>query len=123
MTRFLDDILRQPAALASTVRFLGDGARRQLDAAVAALRRADHVYLTGIGSSYHAVIGAAPFFHEASWSVGVQDASEMLHFGSFPPNSAVVLVSRSGQSVEVLQLLAEGVRLILWSFDRHLREK
>ena len=37
MTRFLDDILRQPAALASTVRFLGDGARRQLDAAVAAL--------------------------------------------------------------------------------------
>jgi glutamine---fructose-6-phosphate transaminase (isomerizing) len=108
MTYFLQDILRQPSVLASTVKFLGGAGSRQLEAAAATLRRADHLYLTGIGSSYCAAIGAAPFFYQASFPVYLQDAAELLHFGAFPDRSAAIVISRSGQSVEIINLLAKA---------------
>src|SRR5229473_993165 len=53
-THFLGDILRQPSELQRTLDHLSGPGRRALDAAVAAVRSARHVYLTGIGSSWHA---------------------------------------------------------------------
>jgi glutamine---fructose-6-phosphate transaminase (isomerizing) len=108
MTHFLNDILRQPSVLASTVAFLGGAGHRQLKAAAAMLQSADHIYLTGIGSSYCAALGAAPFFNQASYPVCLQDAAELLHFGAFPDRSAIVVISRSGQSVEIVNLLAKA---------------
>lgn len=108
MTHFLDDILRQPSTLASTIEFLGGAGRRQLEAAAAVLRRSRHIYLTGIGSSYHAALGAAVLFHQASCPVYLLDAAELVHFAEFPADSAIVVVSRSGQSAEILNLLAKA---------------
>jgi glutamine---fructose-6-phosphate transaminase (isomerizing) len=108
MTHFLNDILRQPSVLASTVRFLGGAGRRQLKSAAAVLQSTDHIYLTGIGSSYCAALGVAPFFYQASYPVCLQDAAELLHFGAFPDRSAMVVISRSGQSVEIVNLLAKA---------------
>jgi glutamine---fructose-6-phosphate transaminase (isomerizing) len=108
MTHFLHDILRQPSVLASTVKFLGGAGSRQLEAAAATLRRVDHIYLTGIGSSYCAALGVAPFFYQASYPVYLQDAAELLHFGAFPDRSAIVVISRSGQSIEIINLLAKA---------------
>jgi glutamine---fructose-6-phosphate transaminase (isomerizing) len=108
MTHFLDDILRQPSALASTVKFLGAAGNRQLKDAAALLQNTDHIYLTGIGSSYCAALAAAPFFSEAAYPVFLQDAAELLHFAAFAARSAVVVISRSGQSVEIVNLLAKA---------------
>jgi glucosamine--fructose-6-phosphate aminotransferase (isomerizing) len=108
MTHFLDDILRQPSALAAAVEFLGGAGRSQLTAAAGALRRRSHIYLTGIGSSYHAALGVASLFQERAAPVYLQDAAELLHFAEFPPESAIVVISRSGQSVEVVNLLAKA---------------
>ena len=38
----------------------------------------------------------------------LQDAAELLHFGAFPDRSAIVVISRSGQSVEIMILLANA---------------
>jgi glutamine---fructose-6-phosphate transaminase (isomerizing) len=108
MTHFLDDILRQPRALTSTLEFLGGAGLQQLRAAAAVLRRAGQIYLTGIGSSYHAALGAASYFHQASSPVYVLDAAELLHFAAFPPDSALVVISRSGQSVEIVNLVRKA---------------
>ena len=107
MTHFLNDILRQPSVLASTVNFLGGAGCRQLKAAAVMLHSTDHIYLTGIGSSYCAALAAALFFNQASYPVCLQDAAELLHFGALPDRSAIVVVSRSGQSVEIVNLLAK----------------
>lgn len=108
MTHFLNDVLRQPSALASTIEFLGGAGHNALDDAAAALRQASHIYLTGIGSSYHAAIAAAVTFHRGSRPVYLQDAAELSHFSSLPRGSAVIILSRSGESAEILKLLANA---------------
>lgn len=72
------------------------------------LQSADHIYVTGIGSSYCAALGAAAFFSRAAYPVFLQDAAELLHFGALPDRSAVIVISRSGQSVEIVNLLAKA---------------
>jgi glucosamine--fructose-6-phosphate aminotransferase (isomerizing) len=107
MTHFLRDILRQPNELQRTIDFLLGAGRPTLDAATTAIRSARHVYLTGIGSSWHAVLTAGPLFHLGARPVHMQDAAELLQFATFPPDSAMIVISRSGRSVEIVNLLAK----------------
>jgi glucosamine--fructose-6-phosphate aminotransferase (isomerizing) len=109
MTHFLNDILRQPNSLLSTVNYLAGAGQGQLESAAAAVRSSPHAYLTGIGSSYHAALGAASLFNQgARPPVHVQDASELLHFAAFVPDSVMIVISRSGQSAEVVGLLKKA---------------
>ena len=108
MTHFLQDILRQPAELRIALARLHGPHRLALAEAAAAIQRADHVYLTGIGSSWHAALNAAPLFHRAGCPVYVQDAAELVHFTKVPRNSAIVALSRSGRSIEIVQLLSKA---------------
>jgi glutamine---fructose-6-phosphate transaminase (isomerizing) len=107
MTHFLRDILRQPNELQRTIDFLTGVGRPTLDAATTAIRSARHVYLTGIGSSWHAALTAGPLFHLGAHPVYVQDAAELLQFATVPPDSSMIVISRSGRSVEIVNLLAK----------------
>jgi glutamine---fructose-6-phosphate transaminase (isomerizing) len=111
MTHFLDDILRQPQELQRTIAQLSTGAdgKHTLDAAITAIRGARHVYLTGIGSSWHAALNASTFFCADAQPVYLQDAAEMLNYSTIPADSVVIIISRSGRSVEIVQL-AEKAR-------------
>ena len=61
MTHFLKDILRQSEELRRTIGLLSQdgGGRPALEAATAAIRGARHIYLTGIGSSWHAALNVS----------------------------------------------------------------
>jgi glutamine---fructose-6-phosphate transaminase (isomerizing) len=107
MTHFLNDILRQPNTLKRTIDFLLGTGRPALDAATAAIRRARHVYLTGIGSSWHGALCAATMFNLGASPVYLYDAAELLEFAVFPTDSVVIVISRSGRSVEIVKLLAK----------------
>src|SRR6202165_1296572 len=109
MTQFLRDILRQPMELQRTIDFLLGAGQHTLDLAVAAIRGARHVYLTGIGSSWHAALNASTFFYANAQPVYLQDAAEMLNYSAIPAGSVVIIISRSGRSVEIVQL-AEKAR-------------
>src|SRR5262249_22855435 len=108
MTHFLQDILRQPAELRTSLDRLIGPDRAALREAASVLEHADHVYLTGIGSSWHAALNAAPLFHRAGCPVYVQDAAELVQFTKLPPHSAIVALSRSGRSIEIVQLLSKA---------------
>jgi len=106
-THFLKDILRQPEELRRTIEHLTGPAgagRRALDAATAAIRSARHVYLTGIGSSWHAALNVGAMFHQRAHPVYLMDADELLRFAAFPKDSAMIIISRSGKSTEIVQL-------------------
>src|SRR6266478_1635971 len=107
MTHFLRDILRQSNELQRTIDFLLGAGRPALDAATAAIRNARHVYLTGIGSSWHAALCAATMFNLGASPVYLYDAAELLEFAAFPTDSVVIVISRSGRSVEIIKLLAK----------------
>src|ERR1700758_3189705 len=102
MTHFLRDILRQPVELQHTIdHFASPEGKRALDAAVAAIRAARHVYLTGIGSSWHAALNVSEIFYSRARPVYMQDAAELLQYAAFPPGTVVIVISRSGRSVEI----------------------
>jgi glucosamine--fructose-6-phosphate aminotransferase (isomerizing) len=107
MTQFLRDILRQSKELQKTLEFLAGDGRANLGAAVSAVRGAQHVYLTGIGSSWHAAICAATLFNLGRQPVYLYDAAELLEFAAFPADAVVIVISRSGRSVEIVKLLAK----------------
>lgn len=108
MTHFLRDILRQPTELRNTIEFLCGTGRRRLDEATAAIRGARHVYLTGIGSSWHAALCAEPLFSLGGCPVYMRDAAELLQFATLPPNAVLIVISRSGRSIEIVNLLAKA---------------
>src|SRR5258708_7170919 len=107
MTQFLRDILRQPNDLKRTIDFLSGAGRPALDAATTAIRGARHVYLTGIGSSWHAALCAGTLFNLGASPVYLYDAAELLEFAEFPTDAVVLVISRSGRSVEIVKLLAK----------------
>jgi glucosamine--fructose-6-phosphate aminotransferase (isomerizing) len=104
MTELMKDILKQPDELIRTLTFtLGPG-RAALEKAANILNDAQHIYLTGIGSSWSAGFAISSLFHADGRPALLVDASELLHFVQLPRNSAVIVLSRSGRSVEVVNL-------------------
>lgn len=108
MTRFLQDILRQPDEMRGALKFLGGAGRARLEEAANAIRNARSTYLTGIGASWNAALSASTLFHLGARPVYLQDAAELLHFSRLPPGAVVVVISRSGRSIEVVKLLAKA---------------
>ena len=108
MTHFLKDILRQPEELERTIEYLCRPRLPALVAAVEAVRGARHVYLTGIGSSWHAALNVSILFHQHAHPVYLHDAAELLAFTAFPKESALIIISRSGKSTEIVQLAAKA---------------
>ena len=108
MTHFLRDILRQPTELRDTIDFLCGTGRRRLDEAAAAVRGVRHVYLTGIGSSWHAALSAEPLFSLGGRPLYMRDAAELVQFATFPPDAILIVISRSGRSVEIVNLLVKA---------------
>jgi glutamine---fructose-6-phosphate transaminase (isomerizing) len=105
MTKFLADILRQPGELIGSLHHLLGEERASIDKAASILNQANYIYLTGIGASWHAALAGASFFHRAGYPVGVIEASELLHFSNLAPGAAIIVISRSGRSVEIVNLL------------------
>src|ERR1700704_2260561 len=107
-THFLRDILRQPTELQRTLEHLSGAGRGTLDAAIAAVGSARHVYLSGIGSSWHAGLNVAALFQGAGRPVYLVDAAELVQFAAIPAGAVLIVISRSGRSVEVVELLGKG---------------
>ena len=108
MTHFLHDILRQPEELHRAIDYLRESGQRSLQAAAEAVKKARHVYLTGIGSSWHAALSVAPLFYLAARPVYMLDASELLQFSEFPPDAVLIAISRSGRSNEIVHLIEKA---------------
>lgn len=105
MTEFLKNVQGEPAELAKSLAYtLGPG-RDALDRAARRVREARNVVLAGIGASWHAAMGPLSLFDRAGRPAQLFDASEILHFAAIPPETALVLLSRSGKSIEVVDLL------------------
>ncbi|HUO24341.1 MAG TPA: SIS domain-containing protein [Candidatus Aquilonibacter sp.] len=108
MTRFLQDILRQPDELRRVLDHLQGPGHRTLEDAAQRIRSARHVYFTGIGSSWHVAMSVKPLFYLAARPVYLEDAAELWKFSAIPPEAVIVMISRSGRSVEIVNLLAKA---------------
>src|SRR5215831_2641299 len=105
---FLGEILEQPEALRRAARSLIEQVEALgLVAGSDVLSRP--VLLTGMGSSYHACLAAASMLGRGGVLAVTANAAELLHFRreALTEASLVVMISQSGQSVEVVRLAEE----------------
>lgn len=106
---YLQDVLDQPRALRDTLSALATTDLSPLHALVGKLASGElrRVVLTGMGSSYHALHPAYLRLVAQGLNVHRVETSELLHHAPalIAPESLLVVVSQSGQSVEIRQLL------------------
>jgi len=102
----LDNIRRQPENLSKVADYQLGAGRAALTAAADTLRQAEHIVFTGMGSSLFAGFAAAKVLCSHRIPALTLNAAELLH-GDYPAyrKATMVLVSRSGESVEVVRLL------------------
>jgi glucosamine--fructose-6-phosphate aminotransferase (isomerizing) len=100
--RLLEDIRDQPDSLRSVLRYQAGEGRAALEAAADAMKAAENLIVTGMGASLFA---AMPLAYE--WPrCRIIETSDLLHYRPEVCRGAtVVVVSRSGESVEAVKLL------------------
>lgn len=81
--------------------------RPALESAARRVAEAPVRLLAGMGSSFHGGFAIADLFDRAGVAVRNADAGELLHFAKLTAGSVVVALSRSGRSVEVVELAAK----------------
>lgn len=105
MTKLMENIQAQSGELLRALGHTLGAGRADLARAAGIVREARHVFVTGIGSSWHAGMAVQSIFQTAGRPVHLVDASELLHFTALPAGAAVIALSRSGTSVEIVKLL------------------
>ena len=106
MNSYQTDIMAQPVALQDTLEFLVSrkfSKKIKADLQSGRLRR---IVLTGMGSSYFALLPLYLRLLEKGMAVWLVETSEMIHANAFfTPDTLVIAASQSGASVEIVRLL------------------
>jgi len=107
MTKLLEDIIKQPVQLSQSMDYTFSDGWAEMDKAIKIIRSAKTIYISGIGASWNAGLAIQATFNEAGISTLLCDSSEFLHFTRLQQNSAVIFLSRSGKSIEVVNALSK----------------
>lgn len=105
MSRYLNDILNQPDQLLQSLQYSADKGGAAFKKAAGLIAGAKNIFITAIGASWSAGIAIQAAFNEAGVQAVLCDAADFLYFSRIPPESAVIFLSRSGRSVEIVQAL------------------
>jgi glutamine---fructose-6-phosphate transaminase (isomerizing) len=103
----VENILAQGASLGVVASHQFEKGRERLIKSAELIRSSKRIVLSGMGASLYACIPLQYFLASRGVAASVIDASELLHFhaSTLDQETAVVLVSRSGETVEVTKLL------------------
>jgi glucosamine--fructose-6-phosphate aminotransferase (isomerizing) len=107
-TRFLQDITRQPAEMQRTIDYLLGPGQDALRHASALIQSARDVIITGIGASWNAALGAGSLFDLGAHPTYMREAGELLYSMTIPRGAVIITISRTGRSIEIVQLLAKA---------------
>ncbi len=104
--RLHNDILAQPESLARVLQHQMVAGRDKLEESGQALRSGRRIVITGMGASMYAAIPLEYQLCALGLNAMVVESGELLHYRQRAcEGSVVVLVSRSGESVEISMLL------------------
>ncbi len=108
MTPLMEEILQQPGALSGVRKYYASpGAISLTVRKKLGISRSTTVVITGMGSSLHAAYPAQAYLTAMGYRALVWEAAELLHhhLKVLTPETLLVIVSQSGETVEVTRLL------------------
>jgi glucosamine--fructose-6-phosphate aminotransferase (isomerizing) len=106
-TPLFENILAQPEALLSALERQSAEGLSSLAGSAAVLKQSSKIILTGMGASLFACGPLRYLLSRGGASVSAIETAELLYFltNTFDASTSIVLVSRSGESIEVIKLL------------------
>ena len=106
-TSYLNDLLDQPSALQATLDSLSHTSHLTTFSRWLRSGKYRRVILTGMGSSYHGLYPLQLRLFVLPLGIIRLETAELIHYAPdlITPENLIVVVSQSGQSVEVVQLL------------------
>ena len=104
MTKLFEDILHQPGELMKIFDTVVSNNNDKLHRAARLVGASKSIYVIGMGSSLHAGMAVVSFLNAYGRPAILLDASELLMSQWLPDDAAVILLSRSGQSKDVVDL-------------------
>lgn len=107
MDLFLEEMFGQPSAIRNTVASYLD-VRSEIENLSERLGRGEfkRIVMTGMGNSYYAVIPSWIKLNKAGFNIQIAETSELLYYMlDILKDSIVIVISRSGETVEVVKLL------------------
>lgn len=107
MSLFLEEMFNQPKAIRSTVASYLE-VRGEVESLVEGVNRREfkRIVMTGMGNSYYALLPSWFKLNKAGLNIQIIETSELLHYMvDILKGSAIVIASRSGETVEVVRLL------------------
>jgi glutamine---fructose-6-phosphate transaminase (isomerizing) len=104
MTRLFEDIVREPRELINVFNATLSNGRDALNRAGRLVSSSRSIYVVGMGASWHAGMAPVSFFHARGIPAVLFDAGELL-ISNLAEDSTVILLSRSGKSKEIVDLL------------------
>lgn len=108
MSKLWNDIAQQMTELGKCLRYtMGDG-RETLEEAAGLVSGAKQVFITGIGASWHAGIGVQHLFHVNGLPAHLVETAELEFMWPVPPDTALIVLSRSGKSVEIVHAVEKA---------------
>jgi glucosamine--fructose-6-phosphate aminotransferase (isomerizing) len=107
LSELAKNIQAQPESLARALRYQCKDGAATMSQAAAILRSAKKVVIAAMGASLFASIPLQYYLSSLGVDAVVSEAGELLHYleGSWK-NAVVLMVSRSGESIEIARLLA-----------------
>jgi glutamine---fructose-6-phosphate transaminase (isomerizing) len=106
-SRLLGDIRGQERSLEKVLAWQRGDGRGALLRSAGLLREARKIVVTGIGASLHAAFPLQYELAAKGFDCGIVESGELLHYQErLCAGAVVVVVSRSGESVEIVKLLA-----------------
>ena len=108
-TRFLQDIIRQPAEMLRTIDYLTGQDRTPCRKATALIRSARRMSSSPASEPVGMLLSVLGLcFIRADARCIMQEAGELLHFTAIPRGTVIVAISRTGRSIEIVQVLAKA---------------
>ena len=103
----LENILGQPDSLRGVAEYQFGEGLAALELAASTLRDAGRIVLSGMGSSLFGCVPLESYLNRRGIPAVAIDTSELLHYRSAlcGPGTVVLLVSRSGETVEALKVI------------------
>jgi glucosamine--fructose-6-phosphate aminotransferase (isomerizing) len=105
MTKYFEDIQHQPSELMKIFDTVVSNNNDKIDRAACLLRANTSIYVIGMGASWHAGMAVVSFLNACRRPAILLDASELLMSQWLPDDAAVILLSRSGKSKDIVDLL------------------
>jgi glucosamine--fructose-6-phosphate aminotransferase (isomerizing) len=101
----LKEIMEEPEAVERMLLSLGREQEAVFGRLVRMIRRARKVFFAACGTSYHASLLGAFFLHQLGIENQTLIASEFRHYANIHPDTLVIALSQSGETMDVIDAL------------------